>query len=220
MKPVVIFGTGKAAQVASFYLERFSDYEIVGYTVDDAYVDADVFNDKPVVPWSRLEQHFAPGACKLLGPISAARLNTIRRDRFREGKERGYEFATFVHPQSQNYASTVGENCFIFESCTIQPYVHIGDNVIVWSKTMIGHHAQIGADCFLSSQVGIGASSRLGAESYVGGFCATVPGIDVGARSVLLNGAIVSRDGRDDSVYIGDTSREIRGGRDRVMKLF
>lgn len=220
MADLIVFGTGKAALVASFYLDRFSDDFVVGYTVDDAYVDSDTFNGKPLVPWSELEQRFPPSQVHLLGPVTAARLNSLRRDRFHEGKQRGYSFASFVHPESQNHANVIGENCFILDSCTIQPYVRIDDNVIVWSKTIIGHHSRVEEGCFLSSLVGVGGSVHVGRESYLGGFCSTGTGIILGARSVLLNGAFVSRDGPDDSVYVGQKPREIRGGRDRVMKFF
>ena len=37
-----------------------------------------------------------------------------------------------------------GENCFILEDNTMQPFVVIGDNVTLWSGNHIGHHARIG----------------------------------------------------------------------------
>lgn len=219
MDPIVIFGAGKAAEVASFYIERFSDYEIAGYTVDDEFVDADAFNGKPLVPWSGLEQHFPPGRFRLLGPITAARLNAVRRDRFREGKQRGYEFASFMHPQTRNYGNAIGDNCLILDDCTIQPFAEIGDNVIIWSKSIIGHHTQVGPDCFLSSQVTIGARACVGRESYFGTLCAVLSGYTLGARSVVLNGAIVTQNGSDEAVFVGAKPREIRGGRNRILKL-
>ena len=47
----------------------------------------------------------------------------------------------------------IGENCFIFEDNTIQPFVKIGDDVVLWSGNHIGHHAEIGDHCFISSHV-------------------------------------------------------------------
>ena len=47
----------------------------------------------------------------------------------------------------------IGENCFIFEDNTIQPFVVVEDNVILWSGNHIGHHSVIKNHNFVSSHV-------------------------------------------------------------------
>ena len=207
MTDLVLFGTGAAARTVAVYLDRHSDYRIVGYTVDAAFRDRDRLDGRPVVDWEDLERHFPPGAVELFGPFSYARMNGLRRDRYREGKARGYRFASFLHPASHIYAETIGENCLILEACVIQPFVRIGDNVIVWSMTAIGHHCEIGDHCFIASQVGLAGSVRVGAESYLGARAAVVQGVSVGPGSALLNAAGVARDLPALSVVVG---REIK----------
>ena len=43
---------------------------------------------------------------------------------YREGKERGYSFISYVSSRATRFAGTpIGENCFILEDNTIQPFV-------------------------------------------------------------------------------------------------
>ncbi len=37
----------------------------------------------------------------------------------------------------------IGDNCFILEDNTIQPFTSIGNNVVLWSGNHIGHHSVI-----------------------------------------------------------------------------
>lgn len=203
MTDLVLFGTGAAAQTVAVYLERHSDHRIVGHTVDAAFRDRDSLNGRPVVDWEDLERHFPPDRVELFGPFSYARMNGLRRDRYREGKARGYRFARFLHPGSHIYTDDIGENCLILEACVIQPFVRIGDNVIVWSMSGVGHHGQIEDHCFIASQVGLAGNVRVGAESYLGGRAAAVQDVTIGPGCALLNGAIAVRDLPARSVMIG-----------------
>ena len=56
-----------------------------------------------------------------------------------------------------------GDNCFILEDNTVQPFVTIGNNVTLWSGNHIGHDSVIEDDCFISSHV------------VVSGTCGSVP---------------------------------------------
>lgn len=47
----------------------------------------------------------------------------------------------------------IGENVFLLEDNTIQPFVSIGNNVTLWSGNHIGHHSTIHDHCFLASHI-------------------------------------------------------------------
>ncbi|MBL4810820.1 MAG: acetyltransferase [Rhodobacteraceae bacterium] len=204
MKDIVIFGTGAMAEVVSVYLEQDSDFNIVGYTLDAAYRKDDSFNGKPLVDWETLEQHFAPDQVLLFGPLTYQKMNTVRRDRYLEGKARGYRFATFIHPGSHIYTDKIGENCLILEANVIQPFASIGDNVIIWSTNHIGHHVSIGDHCFIASQVGIAGNTSIGQECYLAGQVGVAHGLTVGDRCAVLNAAYVGKNLKDGAVITGD----------------
>jgi UDP-3-O-[3-hydroxymyristoyl] glucosamine N-acyltransferase len=201
---VVLFGTGHMAEVITVYLERFSDLNIVGYTVDAHYLpEFDSFNGKPIVAWEEIEAHFPCDQVRLMGPLTYQRLNQVRRDRYLEGKARGYSFASFIHPASHILADQIGEHVIILEQNVIQPFAKIGDNVIIWSGNHIGHHVRIGNHCFLASLIGISGNSQIGEECYVGGQVGIAPGLTIGNRCALLNGVGIGKDIPDDTAMIG-----------------
>lgn len=194
MTDIVIFGAERAAEVAKVYIDAHGPDRVVGFTVDQAFLKSDTLQGLPVVAWERLESCFPPAQVKLLGPVSYRRLNELRKVRHLEGKQRGYGFASFIHPASLVYASDIGENCLILEGNVIQPFAWIGKGVIIWSGSIIGHHAVIGDYCFLSSQVGVGAGARLGERCFLGGKVGVDPGVQIGEASFLSSGANVKGD--------------------------
>ena len=181
MSKVVIFGIGQLAQTVTVYLERESSHEIAGYVVDAAYRNGlTEFMGRPVFDWESLEKSFAPEDGVLFGPISYRGLNRFRRDRYLEGKARGYSFLSFIHPASHVYTDDIGENCLVLEANTIQPCVRIGNNVMIWSGNHIGHHTEIGDHSFLTSHVGISGNCRIGSGCFFAGKSGVADNVRVG----------------------------------------
>lgn len=220
MADIVVFGSGAIAEVATVYLERDSAHRIVGYTADAAYCKSDRFFDKPVVPWETLETAFPPDQVKLLGPLSFRRLNQFRRDRYLEGKARGYAFISFVHPSCHVYTEDIGENCFILEQNVIQPFVRIGNNVMMWSGNHIGHHSVVGDHCFLSSQVGLSGSVVIGELCFLGGQVGIGAGVVVGKSCFFGERTVVVREQvPDGSVYLAQTSARSKHDSSRLARI-
>jgi acetyltransferase-like isoleucine patch superfamily enzyme len=221
MADVIIFGAGQLAEVAKAYLDKYSTDRVVGFCVDESFLEQDTFHGLPVVAWERLENHFPPGAVKLLGPLSYQRLNDFRRDRHGEGRARGYSFASFIHPSTHNMAQTIGENCFILENCILQPFARIGAGVIIWSSTHVGHHAIVEDFCFLSSQIGLASGVRIGAGSLIGGQVGIDNGVTVGPGSYIESRAMIRRDVPPNAVvrHPFDLPKDYSSERVRAMKF-
>jgi sugar O-acyltransferase (sialic acid O-acetyltransferase NeuD family) len=220
MADLVIFGTGHSAEVVRIYLGRYSTHRIVGFTVDAPYATADRFHDLPVVPWDRLEEFFPPDQVELLGPISYAGMNELRRDRYREGTARHYRFASFVHPDTHIHADHVGGHCFILEKTIVEPFVRIGDNAVIWGGCHIGHNTVIGDDCFLSGDVLLGARVRIGNRCFLAARAAVRGDVTIGDACLLGFGVTVQRDLVPGSVVVDGTQNRIsRAPSSRVSRL-
>jgi carbonic anhydrase/acetyltransferase-like protein (isoleucine patch superfamily) len=207
MADIVVFGAGAIADVATVYLQRHTDHRIVAYTADAAFCKANLFAGKPLVPWETLHDGFPPECVRLLGPLSFRRMNHFRRDRYLEGKARGYGFVTFVHPTCHVYTDDIGENCFILEQNVIQPFARIGNNVIMWSGNHIGHHSVIGDHCFLSSFVGISGSTRIGECCFFGGQSGVGAGVAIGNDCFFGEASVIVREQvPDGSVYLSSST--------------
>jgi sugar O-acyltransferase (sialic acid O-acetyltransferase NeuD family) len=80
-------------------------------------------------------------------------MNKNRERIYLEAKAKGYEFISYVSSKATTFGNEIGENCFILEDNTIQPFTTIGNNVVLWSGNHIGHHGQIKDHVFFTSHV-------------------------------------------------------------------
>lgn len=219
MTDIVLFGTGGAAQTVAAHLRHHGDLRVVGHTVDAAFRESDSHDGRPVVDWEELDRHFPPEEVLLFGPFSYAGMNTLRRDRYLEGKARGYRFARFIHPSSHVGTDDIGENCLVLEGCVVQPFARLGDNVVLWSMVSIAHHARIADHCFLAAQTSVAGHAQIGAECYLAGQVGVADRVRIGRGCAILNGAFVTRDLDDYSVITGPRARTMTFPSKRLRRL-
>jgi sugar O-acyltransferase (sialic acid O-acetyltransferase NeuD family) len=205
---VVIFGTGSFGQVARFYFTRDSDYRVVAFTADAAQIASPNLDGLPVIPFDRIEQEFPPSQCAMFVAVGYRQVNSVRARIYDEAKSRGYQLATYVSSRCSHWGDMViGDNCFVFEDNTIQPFVTLGNDVILWSGNHIGHHSSIGDHCFLASHVIISGHVKVGRHCFFGVNATTRDAITIGDRCVIGAGALVMKSTRPDEVYIAERTR-------------
>ncbi|WP_057320501.1 acetyltransferase, partial [Mycobacterium tuberculosis] len=119
-------------------------------------------------------------------------------------KALGYELASYVssHATVLN-DGRIGENVFLLEDNTIQPFVSIGNNVTLWSGNHIGHHSTIHDHCFLASHIVVSGGVVIEEQSFIGVNATLRDHITIGSRCVVGAGALLLRDADADGVYIG-----------------
>jgi sugar O-acyltransferase (sialic acid O-acetyltransferase NeuD family) len=153
MSKVIVFGISDMAQLAKYYLDSDSEHEVVAFTVNEEYLKEDEFEGLPVKPFEKIEQSHPPGEYKLFIPMVASGMNKNRERIYVEGISKGYGFISYISSHATVLTDDIGENCFILEDNTIQPYVKIGNNVVLWSGNHIGHHSVIEDHVFFTSHV-------------------------------------------------------------------
>lgn len=210
-QPLVIFGSGDLGQLAHYYFQTDSQYEVVAFTLDAAYIEATTFCDLPVVPFDQLASRYPPGEHALFVALSYSRLNAIRKEKFEAGRALGYTMPSYVSSRaSMLNGGRVGANCFILEDNTVQPFVTIGDNVTLWSGNHIGHHSTIGDHTFVSSHVVVSGGVRIGQQCFLGVNSTLRDHITVGDRCVLGAGTLLLGDAEPEGVYIGAGTERAR----------
>lgn len=217
MEKIIIFGTGEISQIAHLYLSEDSRYEIVAFTVDKEYVKADTFLNLPVVAFENLEERFSKKEYKLFIPLSYTKVNKLREQKFNEAKAKGYSFITYIHPKATVASNVkIGENCFIFEDNTIQPFVTIEDNCILWSGNHIGHHSIIRSHCFISSHVVISGGCEVGENTFIGVNATLRDHIRIGRSNVIGAGALILSDTKDNEVYVATPAKPSKISSDKL----
>ena len=206
---VVCFGESQLASLAHFYLTHDSPHEVVAFCVDADYRTADIFEGKPLVAFETVAERYPPSEYLMFLPISFKRMSRFRRERFEAAKALGYDCLSYVSSRATVYdvdapgGLDIGENCFVFEDNTIQPYVRIGDNCVLWSGNHVGHHTEIGNHVFLTSQVVISGACTVGDHAFFGVNATVRDETDVGHDSLVGMGAIITKDTEPYSVWLG-----------------
>jgi sugar O-acyltransferase (sialic acid O-acetyltransferase NeuD family) len=193
MRRLIIYGIGLIAELADFYFTTDTDYQVAAFTNAAEFVAQDEFRDKPLVAFEQLENIYSPADYDIFIAVGYNKTNQIRQARYQEAKQKGYTCATYISPRASYYGTPVGDNCFILEDNTIQPFVTIGNNVTLWSGNHIGHHSTIRDHCFISSHVVVSGNCDIGENCFIGVNSTLRDNITLERFVVIGSGAIVMK---------------------------
>jgi sugar O-acyltransferase (sialic acid O-acetyltransferase NeuD family) len=204
MAKVVVFGTGSFAECVNFYLTHDSEHEVVAFTVHrDHLGHTTELAGLPVVAFEDIAAEYPPGGHEMFVAVGYARVNRVRATICDEARAKGYRLITYVSSNATTWGDTkIGDNCFIFEDNTIQPFVTIGDDCVLWSGNHIGHHVTIGDHCFITSHVVVSGHVTVGSYSFLGVNATFRDAIRVGESNVVGAGALIMKSTKDGEVYI------------------
>ena len=220
MKPVVIFGTAEIAQLAHHYFSTDSDYRVVAFTADAAYIDQQEFCGLPVVPFDEVATSHPPQTHELFVALSYSKLNAVRKEKYLAAKAMQYRLASYVSTRATVLnGGRIGDNCFILEDNTIQPFVTIGSNVTLWSGNHIGHHSTIRDHCFIASHVVVSGGVEIGESCFIGVNATLRDHIKLGERCVIGAGALLLADAEPEGVYIGSATERSRVPSTKLRKI-
>ena len=203
-KPIVIFGSGDIAQLAYFYFSTDSDYEVVAFTVDAEFIKEPECFGLPVVSFDEVCKIYPPDSYDFFVALSYSKRNAVRKEKYLAAKKMGYKLVSFISTRATILnEGRIGENCFIFEDNTIQPFVTIGSNVTLWSGNHVGHHSVIHDHTFIASHVVISGGVEIGESCFIGVNATLRDHIKIGDRCVVGAGALLLESADSEGVYIG-----------------
>jgi sugar O-acyltransferase (sialic acid O-acetyltransferase NeuD family) len=199
---VVVFGVGDYARVASVYLDDDSPHRVVAFTVHERYIERPELLGRPVVPFEQLTETHPPESFAMLVAVGFSRVNQSRREVYELCKGLGYQLVSYVSSKASVWSGLeIGDNCFIFDDNTIQPFVSIGNNVVLWSGNHIGHDSTIDDHCFIASHVVVSGNVTIGESCFVGVNATFRDGITVAPRCVIGANALIMKDTVEGGVY-------------------
>lgn len=210
-KQLLIVGAGEFAMIAYEYFTHDSEYEVVAFSVEKEFINEASLYEKPIVSFESIQQQFSPDDFEVFVAIPASQLNRLRTRLYQETKAKGYTCATYISSHAFVWHnSRIGENCFIFEDNTVQPFVEIGNNVILWSGNHIGHRSVIEDNCFLSSHVVVSGYCRIGSSTFVGVNATINDRVSIASDCVIASGTLVNKSLRaPERIYYGSPAQEL-----------
>src|SRR5262245_25186862 len=128
---IIIAGDSAFAEIAYEYFTHDSEYDVVCFTVDKAFMKKDSLFGLPIVPFEEIEKRFPPAGHKMYTALTYGKMNRVRKQFYEKAKAKGYKMATYISSKAFVWRNVeVGENTFIFENNVVQPFVKLGNNVV------------------------------------------------------------------------------------------
>lgn len=199
---LIIFGDGEIAEVAYYYFTHDSEYNVVAFTVDASYIKKNELFNLPVLPFEEINQYYPSNEYAMHVSMGNAKRNSIREKKYIEAKEKGYRLVSYISSEIHLWPDhDIGDNCFILEDNTIQPFTKIGCDVVMWSGNHLGHHSNIGDHSFITSHTVISGGVHVGKNSFIGVNATIRDHVSIGAHSIIGAGALILSDTAERSVY-------------------
>lgn len=193
-KKLVIIGAGETGNLAHYYFENDSDYDVVAFSEEKNYITYDEFQGLPVIPLEELENKYPHTEYEAFVASGSAELSKLRTRLYLECKKKGYKMASYVSSHAFVGKNVeMGDNCFILEDNTIQPFVKIGNNVTMWSGNHVGHQSSIGDHCFITSHVVISGFVSIGRNCFIGVNSSIANNLEIGDYCLIGLGSIVPK---------------------------
>lgn len=213
---VVVFGTGSFAELAHFYFTHDSDHEVVGFTASRDQIRAPEFCGLPVVAFEDVERTYPPHEFKMFVAVGYRKVNRVRAALYDQAKAKGYRLVTYVSSRCTNWAKSIGDNCFIFEDNTVQPFVTIGHDVVLWSGNHIGHHSTIEDHCYVTSHVVVSGHVKIGPYCFLGVNATLRDSITIAEACVIGAGALVMKSTTPKQVFLGERTKPFAKDSDEI----
>lgn len=209
-KKLIIFGNTNYAEMVCDYFSEYSEYEVVCFTVNKNYRQGDTFYNMKIVDFEEIEKYYSPSEYDMFIAVGSSNLNQIREKIYHQAIEKGYNLATFIHPNAYVAPKvSIGKNCIIMECARICTRTVIGDNVIIWPSAFISHNNVVKNNCYI-----VGATNgfcEVGENCFLGAGAMVVDKVKIAPYNFITMCAAVTKNTEEDSVYQGAPAKKREG---------
>ena len=206
-KKIVILGDSAFAEIAYEYFTHDSDFEVIGFSVEQKFLHKTSLLGLPVIPFESLKENIDVKNCGFHAAITYTQLNRLRTRLINSALRMGLTPVSYISSRAFIWKNVeIGSHCFIFENNTIQPYVKIGSNVVLCSGNHIGHHCVIEDNVFIASQAVISGFTTIGESSFIGVNATISNNVKVGNDNWIGLNATVTKDTQNNQLFKGSRS--------------
>lgn len=170
---ILIFGTGSFAHLMHHYIEKFTDWHVLGFVVDAEYACSDTFDGLPLLKTESVMQVHPPSRTGIVLAVGYKSMNKVRMEKYEWFRSRGYDLPSFIHPSVINDSAEVGQGNIVLEGSVLGPFSRLGNANLIWNACAISHDVSIGSfntiagGCFMAGRARIGDRCFLGANATI-----------------------------------------------------
>lgn len=211
--PLVIFGAGEFARLATHYFQNDSGLNVKCYVVSDEFMHN--YSDRTFLGkelYSESEYFLADDLINnnYFVAYTATKLSLPRLNKVEQLKNKGLRCISYLSSKSfVDSDVSIADNVFIFENNTLQSEVSIGDATVIWSGNHIGHQTTLGRGNFISSHVCVGGRVNIRNNCYFGMNSTVRDMLEVADRTVLGACSFLNQDSKGNEVLVGIPAKKI-----------
>lgn len=202
MKKVIIFGTNNYTDIFYHYLMNDERYEVVAYTVNEKYIESEIRNGIPVVPFETIEKEYSVDEHEILVSVGYTQMNERRKNVFFDVKKKGYNVFTYIHPRAIVLSDQIGEGCLIMAGANIEYGCKIGISNIINPNVLISHNAEIGDFNFFAGSSSMAGNCVVENHCMIGMNSTIRHELKIASYSLIGAGAYVNFNTEEDGVYV------------------
>lgn len=194
---LILIGSGGHAKVVAeiaMLSKRFSSIRIL---------DSDLRRDGEKVLGIAVETPLDPGRAPFAFHIAIGDAHARAR-LWQELVSRGGTPATLVHPDASVSAhAEIGAGSAVAAKAIVAPSASIGCGCIINHGAVVDHDCTVGDFAHVAPNTTLGGGARIGRMSLIGAGAIILPGIGVGARTVVAAGSVVTVNVPDHELWAG-----------------
>ncbi len=178
-KKLAIFGNSLMAELVHFYFNKFTDYKTSFFVTERKFLKEKKIKSVNVISLDNFLK-LNKDEFTVFIAIGYSSLNKKREEFYHFFKKKNFKLTNFIHPLASAYHNKIGDNNFIMDNVSINPYTKIGSNNIFWSNSIIGHHNIVGNNNFFSGNSTISGNCKIKNNCFFGVNSSTKDNIDIG----------------------------------------
>jgi len=191
---LVIIGANTTAEHVYSFVKEYNLFNVIGFAVDAAYKNQDIFLDKPLFEIENLENIIDKKNDLIFVAILWNRLNVDRRNMYLRLQSQGFKFANLVSPTAKIRGKILGNNCWFHDYVIVQHDAIIGANVIVMAYSIIGAHVELKSHCFVAAKSVVGGNCKVGEQCFLGIASIVLDDRKIGDKCIVGAATVVKRD--------------------------
>jgi sugar O-acyltransferase (sialic acid O-acetyltransferase NeuD family) len=197
-----VFGDTSYAQLVATYAAQDSAFDVVGFTVDKAFLKTDEIGGLPILPFEELLN--APDQAQAVFVACGYRNVRMRASLFERIATHGFIMPNIFAPNCYVApGASLGHNNIVMPGAVVEHNVQLGDNNIVWSNATLCHDATFGSHNFVAANATVGGHVRVGSRNFLG-FSSTIEQYrQMGDENLLGAMSFLHKDAHDHQRWLG-----------------
>lgn len=217
MDRIVIFGSGKHANVIAYNLNAQGLYHIAGYVTTDSFCSDIVPGRRIFSGYKNFDEEMTFQVAQMFKTnYFAIGFGSMeyRKKLYMFLVSQGWKAPQIIHPSAiVSPDARIGDGVLIEAGCIVTPNPLIGDNVVVNTGSQVNHDNIIEDHVYIASGVVTSGSIRIGNNSLIDDGVIVTLERTIGSNCIIGAGSVVTRDIPDNVIAYGNPCKIIRDNR-------